>query len=280
MTRHPDADLMRLADGVLPAAEAAGVSVHLESCDRCRGVLAELEDGVELARGLHVSRLPARRAEAIRRTLEEAPIGVTRPRGRRIGVWAAAVAVVVGSLGFFFATRPVLAFRPGLAEPLPFEELALRAHRALLSGAPALDVESSSVPDIRAFLGERGLHLGLATQKGGEPRIEIEGARLLPGHGAPVGAVSYKVDGRDVTLLVTHAAEVPQAPRWGPFGKRISVRTVGRLSLLTWSNSGNAYTLVSDLPGHGETACFICHTDPGRRTLIENAARADAGDWR
>ena len=82
--------------------------------------------------------------------------------------------------------------------------------------------------------------------------------------------IAFRVDDKPVSLLVAPDARVPDAPRWSALGKRVrwQVDPETGAKLLSWTNSGQAYTLVSELPGGGQRACLVCHTDPRRRALI------------
>src|SRR5438309_1808527 len=61
-----------------------------------------------------------------------------------------------------------------------------------------------------------------------------------------------------------------EAPAPGLLRKHIAYRrdAHAELNVLTWSRGEQSYALVSALPGVGQEACFVCHTDPGRRALI------------
>lgn len=271
---HPDARALgAYADRALPPAEAAAVTQHLVQCEACRERVAGLERAIAAVGELGIVPIPPRRAAAMRRTLEDAPIGVERPRKRRLAAVVLAAAVVVCAVAGVLAVRHEsrLVFLQATGAPLAFEELALVEHAALRDGSAPLDIASADAPEVRRFLASHGQLVSLRPV-GAEDRIALRGARLLPGRTA--AAVSYRIDGQPVTLVVTHGANVPEAPIWNALGKAVSTRRGAGPTLLTWRNSGNAYTLVSELPGAGEKACFICHADPGRRRVIERAARA------
>ena len=55
-------------------------------------------------------------------------------------------------------------------------------------------------------------------------------------------------------------------------GKSVRSRTADGHRLLSWTNSGQSYVLVADLPGDGRRACFVCHTQPARRRVIDRLA--------
>jgi hypothetical protein len=38
-------------------------------------------------------------------------------------------------------------------------------------------------------------------------------------------------------------------------------RTVGNFKVITWSNRGLTYALVSSLPGSARQSCLVCHQD-------------------
>jgi hypothetical protein len=112
----------------------------------------------------------------------------------------------------------------------------------------------------------------LATRRpaGEGHRYDLLGARAVQGEGFTAAAIAFRVDETPVTLLVAPGDRVPDAPRWSPLGKRVRWRVDSETGakLLSWTNSGQAYTLVSELPGGGQQACLVCHTDPKRRALI------------
>ena len=275
---HPAAELGLYADGALPPERAARVTAHVVACAACRADLATLERGVAAARSLEVVPLPPHRAAAIARTLAEAPIGRERPRGSRSSAALAAVLLLCGAaLGARALVRARLhpAFLPAAGEPIAFERLALAAHEELRGGGARLEESSASAAELREFLAAHAIGVSLREQP--PSPVAFAGARVVrPASGgrAAVGLVSYLVDGRPTSLVVTRDSDVPEAPGWSRFAKRISLRRAHGLTLLTWKNSGNAYTLVTELPGAGERACFACHTDPERRRVITEAARA------
>ena len=92
-----------------------------------------------------------------------------------------------------------------------------------------------------------------------------------------MAAVVYAVDGVPVVLVTARQRDVPDAPRWSLGGKRVHHRDVAGAHLLTWSNSGKAYALVSELPRLGRDACLLCHADPRRRELIRSLAAPSPG---
>lgn len=281
--KHLTRELLELAEGSLPEAERARVERHLSHCASCREKAREIADGVELVRELAPRRLPPTRAETIRRALEEAPSGPEH-RGRRLPAaraWAAAAAAVVIGLALLWTARsrePHVALRKATGPPTRFEQVARELHARLRDPDAPLEFRSESGREVRRWVKEHtDLSASLADRR---PPEDIERYRLRGASSVKLGdysaaAVTFLVDSRPVTLLLTKQENVPDAPRWNFLGKRVRYRVEREgetLKLLSWTNSGNAYTLVSELPGLGQRACLVCHTDPARRRLIEGLA--------
>lgn len=198
-------------------------------------------------------------------------------RWAQLGIAAAVLALVC--LALWPALRPPVELFDSTAELTDFERAALREHLDLAAGG-RLDLISGSPQEIAQWLMERGLDARLATLDShvdigghvgaGAAKLAPAGVRAAAALSFPAGAVHYRVDGAPVTLLAARAADVPDNPRWRFLGKEIrhTVDPLTRAHLLSWTNSGKAYTLVSELPGPGVRACLLCHVDDPRRELI------------
>lgn len=275
---HVEDRLAAYCDAALPDAEAREVRAHLERCARCRSAYGEIRDGHRAAGALGIVAMPKERAEAVRARLREAFV---ESRDERTGRWrwmgAAAALLLAFGLGVVAALR-YLAPGPVLKETVAassFEAAARGLHVALAGGREALDLVTDSPADARRFLRERaGVDASIAETRpvADGDRYRVVGVRLVRVGDAEAGAIVYEIDGHRVTLLVARDEDVPDAPRWSLAGKRVDVRRdddpVTGLTTLTWRNSGNAYTLVSDLPDSGRESCFVCHTTDDRRRQI------------
>jgi anti-sigma factor RsiW len=147
--RHPIDDLTALLDGALPAARAAEVSVHLESCAACRAERERLASAIAALGALppapgpspfFATRLEARlareRAEARRSWLDRLRWKITAP--------AAAAALAAGAAVFAIRVQR--------------EEAAVAAHLDLLADYEVVaslgDVESADDAAVVAALDE------------------------------------------------------------------------------------------------------------------------------
>jgi hypothetical protein len=228
----------------------------------------------ELFRALAPERLPEERAAAIRAALRTAPVGPRR--SRRAWMAVAAAMLALPALALWRATQPPRLEMPPPGPATPFERLAVERHESGLEGSDGAVLRTASAPTARAWsLARTGVDVHLPDVRPAEDdgRFMLQGVRAAEYRGAPAVTVWYAVDGRPVTLTVARAEDVPdRVPAWTLAGKRIRAHAVGGHNLLSWTNSGQSYALVSDLPDGGRRACLVCHTQPGRRRVIERLA--------
>jgi len=287
MWGHVDDRLAAFCEGALSGTEARSVAAHLAGCRRCERRREETERGLALVRSLAAAALPEDRAERIRRALAEPAAGLpTSPRlGRRPRalVLAGAAALLLAAAGAFVRQRaPVLSVEPA-GEPLTdFEQTAAALQRQAVQGTLPMDLTSDSPAAVRHWVQERtGLGTNLALQRPGEDagRFQLMGAREVAVAGTRAVAVAYRIDARPAVLLTARAGDVVDRPRaWSLAGKSVRhhVDPASGVKLLSWTNSGQIYTLATELPGLGLESCFICHTDADRRRLIRAIERPPA----
>lgn len=226
----------------------------------------------ELARALAPACLPAERVAEIRAALQS---DVTRARV----VWplGAVAALVMVPVLFAWGWRrtPVLVPAPG--EASTFEQAALALHAGPLDPSDGATLVTASTAEARGWARTRtgvDLSLPLGRPPEDEGRFELAGVRAMDLHGTRAVAVSYRVDGRPVTLAAAHEADVRgEVPSWTTASKRVRAHEVAGHRVLSWANDGQAYVLVADLPGAGLRACLVCHTQPGRRRVIDQLGR-------
>jgi anti-sigma factor RsiW len=265
--------LLGFRDGRLDAREQRRVELHLGACARCRERYRQLERGAELAARLGPVAPPASTVARIEAALRSAKPAVrSRLRWRPLLAAAAAAALIV--LVGLRLRAPSVTIEPAAGSPGSLEQIALAAYGD--GGATrSLDLATGSAAEVRAWLRERGLSAALVAEHPQPDReaFRLQGVSDLSRPGLDAAAVRYLIDGEPAVLVTARQDQVPDAPAWGLFGKRVHARTApGGAHLLTWSNSGKAYTLISKLPRRGERACLVCHADQRRRRLIESLA--------
>ena len=235
------------------------------------GEVAALERA--LARTLAPATLPPDRAAQIRARLLDAP--VRRPRGRAWQLPCAAVLALGAAGALWHRAQPRLETAAEAEAPSGFEQVALDLHLGAAHVATAT-LATASAAEARAWGRARtGVDVNLPAVRPAEDqgRFELRAVAAVEHRGAPALAVWYEVDEQPVTLAVARAEDVPDgAPAWTLAGKSVRSRAAGGHRLLSWTNSGQSYVLVADLPGDGRRACFVCHTQPARRRVIDRLA--------
>lgn len=275
--RHAFGDLAAYAERQLGRREVARVESHLSTCARCRVSLENIRRGIALASELRPEPMPEVVAGRTRARLQswvprsgrswvQASAGTTRAKWlRRIAasiLFIAMFASVVAMLVIRFR-RPWPRLEEGRDSPA-FEQAARRIyHKARLD--PQLDLQSSEEWLIVRWLAAHDLPVGSFALN----RSPTERARFVPigaaertVAGARAAIVEYRIDDRPVTLVIARRGTVPSAPGAGWLSKRIvHRRDADGVQSLSWTAGGDTYVLVSELPGVGQRACFICHTD-------------------
>jgi hypothetical protein len=95
----------------------------------------------------------------------------------------------------------------------------------------------------------------------GEPIYRLTGARLVNFKGQYAALVTYDLQGRAISLL---AISSDAARAWG--GDQIQSAGItfhylneGNLKVITWTNHGLTYALVSSFSGAAKQSCLVCH---------------------
>jgi anti-sigma factor RsiW len=281
MARHVTRDLWAFLQGELPAERLRRVEAHLEACERCRKTLEEMRFGVDAARKIRGTPAPGSLWAAVEERLDSSAAAAPPERWTHLVAASAVLALiaVVGSGVWYFGMRAPLEMRVASSEPTAFENAARQAHARRAAGARELDYTTDSPGALRDWLRHEGFDVQLAIQRppGDEGRFQVVGAKVVQAGGARAALVEYEIDAHPVTLLTAPLREVTDPPDDMNFKKKVAYRfdMEHGVKMLTWGASGQAYVLVSDLPGTGTDACSICHTTPERRELIRKTRLQD-----
>jgi anti-sigma factor RsiW len=276
--KHIGEHLSAYCHGQLPPEEARRVAAHLEGCAGCRREYQEIRRGAELAAHLSVVAAPETVWRGIEARLDEAerPAVPVRAMGLRpASAFALLLLLAAGGALWYYGFRERLRIEAAAAAPSAFEVAARDAHRRRLAGDWQYDFSTSLPQQLRPWVREHaGFGVSLAdVPEADAARIELLGAKMIQAGRARAVAIGYTIDGRPVTLVTARAADLDEAlpDRW--YRKDVSYRvdSASGYKLLTWAAGGQAYVLISDLPGLGTQSCIICHTARERRELIQTA---------
>jgi hypothetical protein len=146
-------------------------------------------------------------------------------------------------------------------------ETAIAAHRGFLSGSLPLEVQSGSPRVVTAWFADKvpfNFRLPSPPAEAGHEQIyQLTGGRLVNYGGAQAALVGYQMQQQKISLLVSSSksavvaggGEVPSG------GIVFHYRKQASFNVITWSNHGLTYALVSSLPGTGRQSCLVCHQD-------------------
>ena len=247
-------------DDELQEPERLAVEKHSQSCGECR---AALEAERELITALRKARPPYSTPPLLRRHVEDLARGAAvhrRLHGLRPAL--ALCALLVLAIGIFW-----LAAGKPRDERSSFVNVAVSHHVRYLQGQLPLEVFSDSPEKISAwFSGKLAFNLKLPDypQRPAEPKpYHVEGARLVGFADDYAAYIVYRLKGHPISLLVTSESvakasggeEIP----WE--GLRFHFQSISGWKVLTWSDNGLTYALVSDLEERGQASCMVCHQD-------------------
>ena len=268
---------LRYLDDRLHEQELDDFRAHLEACSNCR---ANLESERVLSQFLHRSRplyfappaLRARVAAAVEqrsasisarenfyeRLLRIVGSGFADPARRvaRLRLLAAALAV----------TALVLAFVPSAVRQVRaanYVETAVATHRSYLVGNLALGVRSDSPEQVTAwFTGKVPFQFRLPQSTSGSIHIyQLAGAALVSYRGSPAALVIYEKQKERISLLVasSESAAVAGGEEVRSGALTFHYRTDQGFKVVTWSNHGLSFALVSSVSGSARESCRVCH---------------------
>ena len=281
-------DLMLYLDDELSGGKLMGLLAHLTICAHCR---ASLDEQLALSATLHRlrplysappklrARVAARLAKPQSQTIAGrlyAGVGQTlkltlRNAGRLIPRWKVLAPAVLGMmLCFLLISNVVREVRAS-----EYVDAALATHRDYLSGHLPLQIRTDSPEAVTGWLaGKVPFPLQLPDsqgQSGSKPTYRLLGARLVTYRGSQAGLVTYEAPQSDsISLLVasSNSAVVAGGVKVRSGDLVFHHRFDQGFQVITWSNHGLAYALVSRAAGSAYGSCLICHQSvPDRETF-------------
>jgi anti-sigma factor RsiW len=246
-------------DDELEEGDRLVLEAHVTACAACRAALEADRRLVSAIKGARPNySAPESLRENISRLLQEPP-----PRHTFLTSWpvAACVALFLAAVVVWVATG----FLRGA--PVSFVSIAADSHQRYLKGQLPLEVFSNSPEEISGwFTGKLRFNLKLPEypQQPGKPKpYQIEGARLVGFRDDYAAYIVYRLNNHPISLLVTtDSVAKPSGGEEIPWqGLRFHFQSVNGWKVLTWSDNGLTYALVSDLEERGQASCIVCHQD-------------------
>jgi anti-sigma factor RsiW len=279
-------------DDELRNGELSGFEQHLTSCRPCADVVAgergfldsvrqlspliaappELRERAEaILDGAQFPRsAPSELKRRVRDSLRRAPRGsVDMNPSRRAVALVTAIALVI--IGVWYAAHRERTVNP----PSEFALMAVDTHLRHLRGQLPFEIASDSPEAISGwFAGKVPFRVELPTYQessGQEKLYRLEGARLVGYKSDYAAYVAYQMSARPISLVLTTDAVATASGGEGIVSQGITFHydSIDGLKVITWSDKGLTYALVSDFEERGQQSCVVCHAGAKNRDFIE-----------
>ena len=163
-------------------------------------------------------------------------------------------------------TALVLAFVPSAVRQVRaanYVETAVATHRSYLDRNVVLGIRSDSPEQVTSWLaGKVPFQFRLPqSTPGGTLIYQLAGASLVSYRGSPAALVIYERQKERISLLVasTQSAVVAGGEELRSGALLFHYRTDQGFKVVTWTNHGLAYALVSSVSGSARESCMVCH---------------------
>lgn len=266
-------------DNELQGEERAAVETHLQECQACASVFERERSFINAIREcgpLHVAspELRARVQETLDGSERAAPVGPRHFGSRSRVRWGLAIAAALLVLAL-----PVVIWR-GMrhsdpTKPSSFALMAADTHLRHSRGQLPLEIETTMPQHISEWFGNKvnfSVQLPNYQESSGQEKLyTLEGARLVGYKDDYAAYVAYQMKHRPISLVITSDSVVK--PSGGEEivarGLTFHYNAIQGLKVLTWSDRGLTYALVSDLEERGQQSCIVCHQGTKDQDLIE-----------
>ena len=255
-------------DNELHGDELSRFESHVRECTTCRARLdseREFFAGVRSSRPLHTAspELRIRVQNSLDGILKQLKTQQSAPTWRFRSAIAAAVLVML--------SLPVFVWHLSKSEPATgtktssFALMAADAHLRHTKGQLPLEIVSMSPQQISEWFGNKvnfRVQLPNYQESSGQEKLyELKGGRLVGFKDDYAAYVAYQMKGQPLSLVIT--SDVIAKPAGGEEikarGLTFHYNAIQGLKVITWSDRGLTYALVSDLEERGQESCIVCH---------------------
>lgn len=270
---------LRHLDEDLEGQELEDFLFHLDSCAGCR---EQVESEKELSATLHRCRPLYSAPAALRDRLAAVALDNVLSNRTRGSIDQPAFRILRGRLSTVLrlmlnwrvlapasvAIALCLAVVPNVerrVQAASYIETAVAEHRSYIKGNLPPGLESSSPEQVTAwFRGKVPFDFRLpAAEPAPEKKLVywLTGARLVNFKGSPAALITYERRNDKISLLAESSElAVVAGGDQIRFGNLIfHYKDDSGFRVITWSNHGLSYALVSSVSGPASTSCLVCH---------------------
>jgi anti-sigma factor RsiW len=282
-------------DDELQGRERVEFEKHLRNCEPCCSLFENERQFLEIVRRappLHIASPELRvRVEEVVNNSKDAPVAPLHLRqlierslwqkthvtyrilNFRGLVAISAVIAILLFLGIWLVSREKNEVPPG--GPSEFALMAADTHLRHLRGQLPLEVVSEAPQRISSWFNDKlsfNVELPNYQESSGQEKLyKIEGARLVGYKNDYAAYVAYQMRQRPISLVITSNAVARPSGGQEIVAKGLTFHfdSIKDLKVLTWSDRGLTYALVSDLEERGQQSCVVCHQGSSDREFIE-----------
>jgi anti-sigma factor RsiW len=163
----------------------------------------------------------------------------------------------------------------GNGGPSPFALRAVESHLRHMRGQLPLEVESSNPQEISTWFANKvnfNVKLPSYQESSGQEKVyTLEGARLVGYQNDYAAYVAYRMKERPISLVITSdsVARPSGGEQIASRGLKFHYNSIDGFKVITWSDRGLTYALVSDLDERGQQSCIVCHQGTKDQDFIE-----------
>jgi anti-sigma factor (TIGR02949 family) len=276
--------ILRYLDNEFSGRELETFRAHLQSCPTCK---VRLEEERALSTVLHRSRPLYRAPEELRSQVSEI-LRQHLAAGNVEGIYERLLRILqrpfpnrwphLLSWGMLVTALMVVALclslAPGVVRRVraaSYVETAIAVHRSYLKGSLDPQIQSDSPTLVSAwFAGKVPFDFRLPAASDGNPVYRLAGARLVSYRGHDAALVIYETQREKISLLVA-------SNKYAVIAGGDEVRSGNlvfhyfsreKFKVITWSNHGLSYALVSSLSASGRQSCLVCHQNMADRDVF------------
>lgn len=280
-------------DDELQGSERVDFEKHVSVCESCRSRFERERRFLETIRQTKLSHIPSRdlrtRIQTLVGTAEPAAIATQRLRSRtttsfssfidschRVGPAVGALAAVLTLVFLVVVWRMSYEPKqPPAGGPSEFALMAADTHLRHIRGQLPLEITSAAPAEISSWFHDKlsfSVKLPNYQELSGQKKLyELEGARLVGFKKDYAAYVAYQMQQRPISLVITsnQVAEPSGGEAIAAKGLTFHYDSINGYKVLTWSDRGLTYALVSDSEERGQKSCVVCHAGSKDQDFIE-----------
>lgn len=281
-------------DNELQGQEKEEITQHLQKCDPCTLIYQQtrgLTDKVKQTKPLYS--VPDKLRNSIETLLEASPtpyqtpvklqhkvLAILEPKKinsfkfyskKTLAALAATLIISLSSLIYLFYSPNSI-----LDKPSDLALMGVDTHLRHQKEQLPLEITSSSTEEVSKWFANKltfNLKLPNYQESSGQEKLyQLEGARLVGFKNDYAAYVSYKMQNRPITLVVTTSSVALPSGGEEIISKGITFHysVINSLKVISWTDRGLTYALVSDLAERGQQSCIVCHSGTADKDFIDD----------